>query len=98
MTTKMFTKILIANRGEIACRVMSTAKKMGIKTVAVYSEADQEARHVQLADEAVCIGPAPSRESYLVIDRIIQACKDTGAQAVHPGDGFLAENEQLAKR
>ena len=98
MTTKMFTKILIANRGEIACRVMSTAKKMGIKTVAVYSEADKEARHVQLADEAVCIGPAPSRESYLVIDRIIQACKETGAQAVHPGYGFLSENEQFAKR
>ncbi len=98
MTKKMFTKILIANRGEIACRVMSTSKKMGIKTVAVYSEADQEARHVQLADEAVCIGPAPSRESYLVIDRIIQACKDTGAQAVHPGYGFLSENEQFAKR
>ena len=98
MTTKMFTKILIANRGEIACRVMSTAKKMGIKTVAVYSEADQEARHVQLADEAICIGPAPSRESYLVMDRIIQACKDTGAQAVHPGYGFLSENEQFAKR
>ena len=98
MTNKMFTKILIANRGEIACRVMSTAKKMGIKTVAVYSEADKEARHVQLADEAVCIGPAPSRESYLVMDRIIQACKDTGAQAVHPGYGFLSENEQFARR
>ena len=98
MTTKMFKKILIANRGEIACRVMLTAKKMGIKTVAVYSEADKEARHVQLADEAVCIGPAPSRESYLVMDRIIQACKDTGAEAVHPGYGFLSENEQFAKR
>jgi len=94
----MFKKILIANRGEIACRVMKTAKKMGIKTVAVYSEADKEARHVQLADEAVCIGPAPSRESYLVMDRIIQACKDTGAEAVHPGYGFLSENEQFAKR
>jgi propionyl-CoA carboxylase alpha chain len=94
----MFKKILIANRGEIACRVMKTAKKMGIKTVAVYSEADKEARHVQMADEAVCIGPAPSRESYLVMDRIIQACKDTGAQAVHPGYGFLSENEQFAKR
>ncbi|MEN9379441.1 MAG: hypothetical protein RJB15_1119 [Pseudomonadota bacterium] len=94
----MFKKILIANRGEIACRVMKTAKKMGIKTVAVYSEADREARHVQLADEAVCIGPAPSRESYLVMDRIIQACKDTGAEAVHPGYGFLSENEQFAKR
>jgi len=98
MTNKMFKKILIANRGEIACRVMNTAKRMGIKTVAVYSEADKEARHVQLADEAVCIGPAPSRESYLSIDRIIQACKDTGAEAVHPGYGFLSENEQFAKR
>ena len=98
MTTKMFKKILIANRGEIACRVMKTAKKMGIKTVAVYSDADKEARHVQMADEAVCIGPAPSRESYLVMDRIIQACKDTGAEAVHPGYGFLSENEQFARR
>ena len=98
MTTIMFKKILIANRGEIACRVMKTAKKMGIKTVAVYSEADREARHVQMADEAVCIGPAPSRESYLVMDRIIQACKDTGAEAVHPGYGFLSENEQFARR
>ena len=98
MTTKMFKKILIANRGEIACRVMKTAKKMGIKTVAVYSEADKEARHVQMADEAVCIGPAPSRESYLLMEKIIQACKDTGAQAVHPGYGFLSENEQFARR
>ena len=98
MTMIMFKKILIANRGEIACRVMKTAKKMGIKTVAVYSEADREARHVQMADEAVCIGPAPSRESYLVMDRIIQACKDTGAEAVHPGYGFLSENEQFARR
>ena len=98
MTTKMFKKILIANRGEIACRVIKTAKKMGIKTVAVYSEADKEARHVQMADEAVFIGPAPSRESYLVMDRIIQACKDTGAEAVHPGYGFLSENEQFARR
>ena len=98
MTTNMFKKILIANRGEIACRVIKTAKKMGIKTVAVYSEADKEARHVQLADEAICIGPAPSRESYLVMDRIIQACKDTGAQAVHPGYGFLSENAQFARR
>ena len=98
MTTKMFKKILIANRGEIACRVIKTAKKMGIKTVAVYSEADKEARHVQMADEAICIGPAPSRESYLVMDRIIQACKDTGAEAVHPGYGFLSENEQFARR
>ncbi len=98
MTTKMFKKILIANRGEIACRVIKTAKKMGIKTVAVYSEADKEALHVQLADEAVWIGPSPSRESYLVMDHIIQACKDTGAEAVHPGYGFLSENEQFARR
>lgn len=94
----MFTKILIANRGEIACRVIATAKKMGIATVAVYSEADKEARHVQLADEAVLIGPAPSRESYLVADKIIDAAKKTGAQAIHPGYGFLSENEAFAKR
>lgn len=94
----MFKKILIANRGEIACRVMLTAKRLGIQTVAVYSEADAEARHVRIADEAVCIGPPPSRESYLQMDRIIAACKETGAQAVHPGYGFLSENEEFAKR
>ncbi|OGB18513.1 MAG: acetyl/propionyl-CoA carboxylase subuit alpha [Burkholderiales bacterium RIFCSPLOWO2_12_67_14] len=94
----MFKKILIANRGEIACRVIATAQKMGIKTVAVYSEADKEARHVQLADEAVLLGPAPSRESYLVADKIIEAAKKTGAQAIHPGYGFLSENEAFAKR
>ena len=94
----MFTKILIANRGEIACRVIQTARKMGIKTVAVYSEADKEARHVELADEAVLLGPAPSRESYLVADKIIAACKATGAQAVHPGYGFLSENAAFAQR
>ena len=94
----MFTKILIANRGEIACRVILTARKMGIKTVAVYSEADRDARHVELADESVFIGPAPSRESYLVADKIIAACKQTGAQAVHPGYGFLSENAGFAKR
>ncbi len=94
----MFTKILIANRGEIACRVIATARKMGIQTVAVYSEADREARHVALADEAVLLGPAPSRESYLVADKIIAACKATGAQAVHPGYGFLSENEDFARR
>ena len=94
----MFTKILIANRGEIACRVIQTARKMGIKTVAVYSDADKDARHVMLADEAVNIGPAPSRESYLVADKIIAACKQTGAQAVHPGYGFLSENAGFAKR
>ena len=94
----MFTKILIANRGEIACRVIATAHKMGIKTVAVYSEADKEARHVQLADEAILLGPAPSRESYLVADKIIAAAKATGAQAIHPGYGFLSENTEFAKR
>jgi propionyl-CoA carboxylase alpha chain len=94
----VFKKILIANRGEIACRVITTAKKMGIATVAVYSEADRDARHVELADESVFIGAAPSRESYLVADKIIAACKSTGAQAVHPGYGFLSENEAFAKR
>ncbi len=94
----MFTKILIANRGEIACRIIKTAKKLGIKTVAVYSEADRDALHVELADESVLIGPAPSRESYLVADKIIAAAKQTGAQAIHPGYGFLSENEAFAKR
>ncbi len=94
----MFTKILIANRGEIACRVIKTAQKMGIKTVAVYSDADKDARHVMLADEAVNIGPAPSRDSYLLAEKIIAACKQTGAQAVHPGYGFLSENAGFAKR
>ena len=94
----MFKKILIANRGEIACRVIATARKMGIATVAVYSEADKEARHVQLADEAVLLGPAPSRESYLVADKIIAAAKTTGAEAIHPGYGFLSENEAFAER
>ena len=94
----MFTKILIANRGEIACRVIATAKKMGIATVAVYSDADKEARHVALADEAVHIGSAPSRESYLLADVIIAAAKSTGAQAIHPGYGFLSENAGFSKR
>jgi len=94
----MFEKILIANRGEIACRVILTARKMGIKTVAVYSDADKDARHVELADEAVHIGAAPSRDSYLQADKIIAACKQTGAQAVHPGYGFLSENAGFAKR
>ncbi|MDR2990514.1 MAG: acetyl-CoA carboxylase biotin carboxylase subunit, partial [Burkholderiaceae bacterium] len=94
----MFKKILIANRGEIACRVIATAKKLGIQTVAVYSDADRTARHVQLADQAVHIGAAPSRESYLLMDRIIAACKETGAEAVHPGYGFLSENEAFARK
>jgi len=94
----MFKKILIANRGEIACRVIKTARKMGIQTVAVYSDADKDARHVELADEAVNIGLAPSRDSYLQADKIIAACKQTGAQAVHPGYGFLSENAGFAKR
>ncbi|MBI5268543.1 MAG: acetyl/propionyl/methylcrotonyl-CoA carboxylase subunit alpha [Burkholderiales bacterium] len=94
----MFKKILIANRGEIACRVIKTARKMGIATVAVYSEADRDARHVELADESVLLGPAPSRESYLVADKIIAAAKATGAEAIHPGYGFLSENEDFARR
>ena len=92
----MFTKILIANRGEIACRVIKTARSLGIRTVAVYSEADAGARHVRLADEAVLIGPPPARESYLRIDAILDAAKETGAQAIHPGYGFLSENEDFA--
>jgi propionyl-CoA carboxylase alpha chain len=94
----MFQKILIANRGEIACRVIKTARRMGIRTIAVYSEADRDARHVGLADEAVCIGPPPARESYLAMDRIIAACKQTGAEAVHPGYGFLSENQTFSQR
>ena len=91
-------KILVANRGEIALRVMRTAKDMGIKTVAVYSEPDATAMHVRYADESVLIGPAPSSQSYLVIDKIIEACKLTGADAIHPGYGFLSENATFAKR
>jgi propionyl-CoA carboxylase alpha chain len=94
----MFTKILIANRGEIACRIIKTAHKMGIKTVAVYSDADRDAHHVELADEAIHIGPAASRESYLMAHKIIAACQQTGAQAVHPGYGFLSENADFARQ
>ncbi|HXM00299.1 MAG TPA: acetyl/propionyl/methylcrotonyl-CoA carboxylase subunit alpha [Rhizomicrobium sp.] len=93
----MFSKILIANRGEIACRVIKTARRMGIKTVAVYSDADADALHVEMADEAVNIGPPPSAQSYLQIDKIVAACKQTGAEAVHPGYGFLSEREAFAE-
>jgi len=92
----MFSKILIANRGEIACRIMRTAHRLGIKTVAVYSEADRTALHVDITDEAVLVGPPPSAESYLVADRIVAAAKETGAEAVHPGYGFLSENADFA--
>ncbi|WP_414897817.1 acetyl-CoA carboxylase biotin carboxylase subunit [Rhodovulum sp. YEN HP10] len=93
----MFDKILIANRGEIACRVIKTARKMGIKTVAVYSDADRHALHVQMADEAIHIGPPPANQSYIVIDRIMDAIRESGAQAVHPGYGFLSENRLFAE-
>lgn len=93
----MFKRILIANRGEIACRVIKTARKMGIQTVAVYSEADRDALHVEMADEAVLIGPPAAAESYLVIEKIVEACRKTGAEAVHPGYGFLSEREAFPR-
>ena len=93
----MFKKILIANRGEIACRVIKTARKMGIETVAVYSDADRHALHVKMADEAVHIGPSPANQSYIVIDKILDAIRQTGAEAVHPGYGFLSENMKFAE-
>src|SRR5262245_49196707 len=93
----MFKRILIANRGEIACRIIKTARRLGIETVAVYSDADRDALHVEIADDAVPIGPAPATESYLVIDKIVAACRDSGAEAVHPGYGFLSEREDFAR-
>ncbi|HEY0854260.1 MAG TPA: biotin carboxylase N-terminal domain-containing protein, partial [Devosia sp.] len=92
----MISSLLIANRGEIACRVIKTAKRLGIRTIAVYSDADREALHVKLADEAVHIGGSAARDSYLSIDKIVAACKATGAEAVHPGYGFLSENPLFA--
>ena len=93
----MFSKILIANRGEIACRVIRTARRLGIRTVAVYSDADAKALHVEMADEAVNIGPAPARDSYLRAEAILDAAKRTGAEAIHPGYGFLSENAAFAE-
>ena len=92
----MFNKILIANRGEIACRVIKTANKMGIKTVAVFSDADRHALHVQMADEAIHIGASPASQSYIDIEKVINAAKSSGAEAVHPGYGFLSENSKFA--
>src|SRR5205809_7451331 len=93
----MFKRILIANRGEIACRIIKTARRLGIATVAVYSEADRDALHVEMADQAVPIGPPPVAESYLSIDKIIEACRSSGAEAVHPGYGFLSERPAFAR-
>ncbi len=92
-----FDSVLIANRGEIACRIAATAKRMGLRVIAVHSDADRDARHVAMADRAVAIGPAPPRESYLVIERIIAAARETGAGAIHPGYGFLSEREAFAE-
>src|SRR5215831_2960134 len=94
---RRFEKLLIANRGEIACRIMRTAKRMGLRTVAIYSDADKTALHVTLADEAVLIGPPPAKDSYLRIDAIIDAARASGAEAVHPGYGFLSENADFAQ-
>jgi 3-methylcrotonyl-CoA carboxylase alpha subunit len=96
LTVPIFDTVLIANRGEIACRIIATCRRLGIRTVAVYSDADATSRHVRLADTAMCIGPPPARESYLVIDRILEAARQTSAQAIHPGYGFLSENDVFA--
>src|SRR5271154_5902367 len=96
LQSQMFKRILIANRGEIACRIIKTARRMGIETVAVYSEADRGALHVEMADKAVLIGPPPAAQSYLVIDKIVAACKETDAEAAHPGYGFLSERAAFA--
>lgn len=93
----MMNSLLIANRGEIACRIIRTAREMGLRTIAVYSEADAQALHVRLADEAIAIGPAPARESYLDADRILDAARESGAEAIHPGYGFLSENAEFAE-
>src|SRR3972149_12115215 len=97
MLRRMCKRILIANRGEIACRIIKTARKMGIETVAVYSEADKDALHVEMADPAILIGPPAAAQSYLLIDKIVAACKASGAEAVHPGYGFLSEREAFPK-
>src|SRR2546421_10556532 len=94
----MFKRILIATRGETACRVIKTARRMGIETVAVYSEADRDALHAEMADDAVLIGPPAASESYLAIEKIVAACRKTGAEAVHPGYGFLSERESLPRQ
>ena len=91
----MFNRVLIANRGEIACRIIRACRELGIESVAVYSQADKDALHVQLADHAVCIGPAASKDSYLKVENILSAAVTTGAQAIHPGFGFLSENRSL---
>ena len=94
----LFTSVLIANRGEFAVRIMRTARRLGMRCIAIYSEADNAALHVRLADEAVCIGPAPSAQSYLRQDAIVHAARETGAECIHPGAGFLAENAEFAER
>ena len=93
----MFNSLLIANRGEIACRIVRTARRLGLRTVAVYSEADRGALHVRISDEAVCIGPPPARDSYLDVERILQAAREHGCTAIHPGYGFLSENADFAR-